>query len=50
MSSPSKVIVPRADGRSAGDRLQRRRLAGAVRADQRDDLALVDLSEMPLSA
>src|SRR4051794_24811160 len=27
----------------AGDRPQRRRLAGAVRADQRDDLTLVDL-------
>ena len=27
----------------AGDRLQQRRLAGAVRAEQRDDLALVDL-------
>ena len=32
------------------DRAQRRRLAGAVRADQRHDLALVHLSEMPFSA
>ena len=43
MSSPSKRIVPRARLDEPGDRAQRRRLAGAVRADQRHDLALVDL-------
>ena len=49
-SSPSKRIVPVARRREAGDRAQRRRLAGPVGADQRDDLALLDLSETPLSA
>ena len=39
MSSPSKVTVPR-DGRVvAGQRVDRRRLAGAVGADQADDRA-----------
>ena len=43
MSWPSKVMVP-AHGRSqAGDRLEDRRLAGAVGAQQGDDLAFVDL-------
>ena len=50
MSFPSKVTVPPFDGDRAGlaaqqarDRVQRGGLAGAVRADERDDLALVYL-------
>ena len=39
MSRPSKRMLPRARGREPEDRAQRRRLAGAVRAEQRDDLA-----------
>ncbi len=42
ISWPRKRIEPRARRRQAGDGAQRRRLAGAVGADQRDDLALVD--------
>ena len=42
-SSPSNVMLP-LRGRSEPEIvLQRRRLAGAVRADQRDDLALADV-------
>ena len=42
---------PLARRRQAGDRAQRRRLAGAVGADQRDDLALVDRrARSPFSA
>ena len=41
MSRPSYVTSPRLRLEQAGDRAQRRRLAGAVRADERDDLALV---------
>ena len=41
-SSPWKRIEPVRGGVEAGDRAQRRRLAGAVGADQRDDLALLD--------
>ena len=43
MSRPSKMIAPLARLDEAGDRLEQRRLAGAVGAEQRDDLALVDL-------
>ena len=43
MSVPSKTIVPVAGPRLAADRHHQRRLAGAVGADQGDDLALVDL-------
>ena len=43
ISLPSKRIEPCARRREAGDRAQRRGLARAVRADQRDDLALLDL-------
>src|SRR5436190_2515561 len=39
---------PLARRREPGDRAQGRRLAGTVRADQRDDLALVDLDRYPL--
>ena len=39
---PSKRIEPVARRREPGDRAQRRRLAGAVGADQRDALALLD--------
>ncbi len=41
-SSPSKRIVAVVGGVDAGDRLHQRRLAGAVVADQADDLAGVD--------
>ena len=43
MSSPSKMTAPPAAGDEARDRLEQRRLAGAVGAEQGDDLALVDL-------
>ena len=43
MSRPSKTTAPFGRLDEAGDRLQQRRLAGAVGAEQRDDLALVDL-------
>ena len=42
MFSPSKTDVAGARRRQARDRAQRRRLAGAVGADQRDALALLD--------
>jgi len=42
--------LSRADRPHPRDRAKRGRLAGAVAADQRDDLALVDVKEMPLSA
>ena len=42
MSSPSKRILPGADAAQAGDGPHRGGLAGAVGADQGDDLALVD--------
>ena len=50
MSSPCEAdrAVARVD--QAVDRAQRRRLAGAVRADQRDDLALADLERDALAA
>ena len=38
---PASVIVPRRGRRDADDRLQQRRLAGAVAAEQRHDLVLV---------
>ena len=41
-SSPSKRIVALVGGVDAGDRLDQRRLAGAVVADQADDLAGAD--------
>ena len=40
MSRPSYWIVPEAGRHQAGERLQQRRLAGAVAAEQRHDLAL----------
>ena len=40
---PSHSIVPESGGIDAGDRLDERRLAGAVVADQGDHLAGVDL-------
>ena len=43
MSLPSKMMLPRSGRDEARDRAQQRRLAGAVRAEQRDDLALADL-------
>ena len=43
MSLPSKMIAPVAGARIAEDRHHRGRLAGAVGADQRDDLARVDV-------
>ena len=43
MSCPSKRIAPVAGGLEPGDRAQRGGLAGAVRADERDELALLDL-------
>ena len=42
-SSPSKKIVPRCIGTSPQMALQQRRLAGAVGAEQGDDLALGQL-------
>jgi hypothetical protein len=39
MSRPSYWMVPDAGRHQAGERLQQRRLAGAVAAEQRDDLA-----------
>ena len=39
MSSPSKTMLPAPRARVAADRHQQRRLAGAVGADQGDDLA-----------
>ena len=42
MSRPSSLICPRA-GNHPGQRAQRRGLAGAVRAEQRDDRAVLDL-------
>ena len=45
-SSPMKNDLPRLR-QQAGDALEQRRLAGAVRAEQRDDLALVDLEVEP---
>ena len=52
MSSPSNVIdARRRPARRPEIALQGRGLAGAVRADERDDLALVDRRRlMPLSA
>ena len=51
MSLPSNSDRARGDGPQAGDGLQRGGLAGAVGADERDDLALVDRrSDTPLSA
>ena len=41
---PLSEICPVRGCMQPGDRLQRRALAGAVRADQRDDLALLDLN------
>ena len=41
--APAQPNVPAGDRRDAHDRVQRRRLAGAVRADQADDLARRDL-------
>ena len=43
MLLPSKVDAAGGRADQAGDGLQQRRLAGAVRADQRDDLALRDV-------
>ena len=43
ISRPSNVIVPLVERQHAADRFQRRRLAGAIRADQRDEFALLDL-------
>ena len=43
MSRPAKTIAAFARARIAADRHHQGRLAGAVRADQRDDLALADL-------
>ena len=43
MSTPSKTMLPFARPRAAADRHHQGRLAGAVRPDQRDDLAFVDL-------
>ena len=43
MSRPSKMTVPLLAGTSPADRLEQRRLAGPVGAEQGDDLALVDL-------
>ena len=43
ISSPVEADRALARRRQPRDRAQRRRLAGAVRADQRDDLALLDL-------
>ena len=40
MSSPRSVTVPAADRHQAEQRLEQRRLAGAVRADDADELAL----------
>ena len=40
MSRPVVANASRATVEEPGDRLQRRRLPGAVRADQRDELAL----------
>ena len=40
---PAKADRPRARRQQASDRAQGRRLAGTVRADQCDDLAVVDL-------
>ena len=40
---PSKRDASRGRPDQAADRAQRRRLAGAVRPDQRDDLALIDV-------
>ena len=48
MSLPSNVTVPCARLEQPGDRLQGRRLAGAVGADQRDDLAAADLERHAL--
>ena len=42
MSCPSKMIVPAAGGSEAGDRLQHRGLAGAVGADQGNELPRSD--------
>ena len=42
MSAPSKAIAPGRRPQEAGDRPEGRGLAGAVRADQRDELALAD--------
>ena len=51
MSAPSNAIAPRRGPVRAGDRAQQRRLAGAVGADQRDGLALVDRrSDTPRTA
>ena len=41
-SRPSNRILPPAGVDRAGDRLEQRRLAGAVRADDRDELSLAD--------
>ena len=43
MSCPRNLIAPARGVSSPAIARKRRRLAGAVRADQRDDLALVDL-------
>ena len=40
MRSPAKVIVPPLGGKLAGDHVEQRGLAGAVRADHREDRAL----------
>ena len=47
MSSPAKVTVPAVGGEQAGDALEQRRLAGAVGAEEGDDLALVDVEVEP---
>ena len=47
MSSPSKVTLPRRGRQQPGDALEQRRLAGAVGAEQGDDLALVDVEVEP---
>ena len=48
MSSPSKMMLPGLDPAHPGDGSHRRGLAGAVGADQGDDLALGDLERDPV--
>ena len=50
MSAPRSSTVPCAGWQQPADRLERRRLAGAVGADERDDLAPATSMSMPWRA